>query len=124
MKFEERLSEIVNEVEVPDELLPQNIAEMLRERSAVSVKETPKNVSRDSAQRRAIIIRTSAAIAACAVFAVCMLAYGGERESQKQLEAPIKYEATYPDSYDTLYDIYTGITLNGGDAPDSERTVG
>lgn len=124
MKFEERLSEIINEVEVPDELLPQNIAEMLRERSAVSVKETPKNVSRDSAQRRAIIIRTSAAIAACAVFAVGMLAYGGERESQKQLEAPIKYEATYPDSYDTLYDIYTGITLNGGDAPDSERTVG
>ncbi len=124
MKFEERLSEIINEVEVPDELLPQNIAEMLRERSKVSVKETPKNVSRDSAQRRAIIIRTSAAIAACAVFAVGMLAYGGERESQKQLEAPIEYEATSPDSYDALYKIYTGITLNGGDAPDSERTVG
>lgn len=124
MKFEERLSEIVNEVEVPDELLPQNIAEMLRERSAASVKETHKNVSRDSAQRRAIIIRTSAAIAACAVFAVGMLAYGGERESQKQLEAPIEYEATSPDSYDTLYKIYTGITLNGGNAPDSERTVG
>lgn len=124
MKFEERLSEIINEVEVPDELLPQNIAGMLRERSKVSVKETSKNVSRDSAQRRAIIIRTSAAIAACAVFAVGMLAYGGERESQKQLEAPIEYEATSPDSYDTLYKIYTGITLNGGDAPDSERTVG
>ncbi len=124
MKFEERLSEIISEVEVPDELLPQNIAEMLRERSAASVKETPKNVSRDSAQRRAIIIRTSAAIAACAVFAVGMLAYGGERESQKQLEAPIEYEAISPDSYDTLYNIYTGITLNGGDAPDSERTVG
>ncbi len=124
MKFEERLSEIISEVEVPDELLPQNIAEMLRERSAASVKETPKNVSKDSAQRRAIIIRTSAAIAACAVFAVGMLAYGGERESQKQLEAPIEYEAISPDSYDTLYNIYTGITLNGGDAPDSERTVG
>lgn len=25
MKFEERLSEIISEVEVPDELLPQNI---------------------------------------------------------------------------------------------------
>lgn len=128
MKFEERLSEIINEVEVPDELLPQNIAGMLRERSTLSVKETPKNVSRDSAQRRAIIIRTSAAIAACAVFAAGMIAYSGERESQKQLEAPIEYEAapppTSPDSYDTLYSIYTGITLNGEDAPDSERTVG
>ena len=127
MKFEERLSEILNEVEVPDELSPQNIADMLRERSekSVYVKETAKKaVSADSAKRRTIIIRTSAAVAACAVFAAGMLAYGGERESQKQLEAPITYEATSPDSYDTLYNIYTGITLNGGDAYDSERTVG
>lgn len=124
MKFEERLSEIVNEVEVPDELLPRNIAEMLREKSAKSLSETPRTVSKASAQKRTIIIRTSAAVAACAVFAAGMLAYSGERESQKQLEAPIEYEATSPDSYDTFYNIYTGITLNGGDAPDSERTVG
>lgn len=126
MKFEERLSEILNEVEVPDELMPQNIADMLRERSekSVYVRETAKKkVSEDSAKCRTIIIRTSAAIAACAVFAAGMIAYGGERESQKQLEAPIEYEATSPDSYDTLYNIYTGITLNGGDVNDSERTV-
>lgn len=124
MKFEERLSEILNEVEVPDELSPQNIADMLRERSVKSVRETEKTVSKHSALRRTIIIRTSAAVAACAVFAAGMLAYGGERESRKQLEAPIEYEATSPDSYDTLYNIYTGITLNGGDVRDSERTVG
>lgn len=129
MKFEERLSEILNEVEVPDELMPHNIADMLRERSekSVSIRETPKKkVSQDSAKRRTIIIRTSAAIAACAVFAAGMLAYGGERESQKQLEAPIEYEATppiSPEDYNTLYTIYTGITLDGGDARDSERTV-
>lgn len=132
MKFEERLSDIINEVEVPDELSPQNIAAMLRERSAMSERETRENtakkVSKASAQRRTIIIRTSAAAAACAVFAAGMLVYNsGERESQKQLEAPIEYEATcpiYPEDYDTLYNIYTGITLNGGDAYDSERTVG
>lgn len=132
MKFEERLSDIINEVEVPDELSPQNIAAMLRERSAMSERETRENtvkkVSGNSAQRRTIIIRTSAAVAACAVFAAGMLVYsGGERESQKQLEAPIEYEAiypTHPEDYDTLYNIYTGITLNGGDAYDSERTVG
>lgn len=129
MKFEERLSEILNEVEVPDELMPQNIADMLRERSekSVYVRETAKKkVSEDSAKRRTIIIRTSAAIAACAVFAAGMIAYGGERESQKQLEAPIEYEATppiSPEDYNTLYNIYTGITLNGGDVNDSERTV-
>ncbi|MCM1022635.1 MAG: beta-propeller domain-containing protein [Prevotella sp.] len=123
MKFEERLSEMLNEVEVPDELSPRNIADMLRERSAKSVRETEKTASKHSAQRRTIIIRTSAAVAACAVLAAGMLAYGGERESQKQLEAPIEYEAISPDSYDSLYNIYTGITLNGGDAPDSERTV-
>lgn len=129
MKFEERLSEILNEVEVPDELMPQNIADMLRERSekSVYVRETAKKkVSEDSAKRRTIIIRTSAAIAACAVFAAGMIAYGGERESQKQLEAPIEYEATppiSPEDYGTLYNIYTGITLNGGDVNDSERTV-
>lgn len=129
MKFEERLSEILNEVEVPDELMPQNIADMLRERSekSVYVRETAKKkVSEDSAKRRTIIIRTSAAIAACAVFAAGIIAYGGERESQKQLEAPIEYEATppiSPEDYNTLYNIYTGITLNGGDVNDSERTV-
>lgn len=129
MKFEERLSEILNEVEVPDELMPRNIADMLRERSekSVYVRETAKKkVSEDSAKRRTIIIRTSAAIAACAVFAAGMIAYGGERESQKQLEAPIEYEATppiSPEDYNTLYNIYTGITLNGGDVNDSERTV-
>ncbi|MDE5992072.1 MAG: beta-propeller domain-containing protein, partial [Oscillospiraceae bacterium] len=128
MKFEERLSDIINEVEVPDELSPQNIAAMLRERSAMSERETRENtakkVSKASAQRRTIIIRTSAAVAACAVFAAGMLAYNGQRGSQDQLEAPIEYEATSPDSYDTLYNIYTGITLNGGDDYDSERTVG
>lgn len=129
MKFEERLSEILNEVEVPDELMPQNIADMLRERGGKSVytRETAKKpVSGDSAKRRTIIIRTSAAVAACAVLAAGMIAYGGERESQKQLEAPIEYEATppiSPEDYGTLYNIYTGITLNGGDVNDSERTV-
>lgn len=128
MKFEERLSDIINEVEVPDELSPQNIAAMLRERSAMSERETRENtvkkVSKASAQRRTIIIRTSAAVAACAVFAAGMLAYSSGRGSQDQLEAPIKYEATYAEDYDTLFDFYTGITLNGGDDYDSERTVG
>ncbi len=131
MKFEERLSEIMNEVEVPDELLPQNIAVMLKEKSAQSAigAETEKKrkdirkISVTAAQKRSIVIRSSAAAAACAVFAFGALALRGGTDEQEQLEAPIAYEATSPDSYDALYNIYTGITLNGADEPDSERTV-
>ncbi len=133
MKFEERLSEIINEVDVPDELLPHNIAAMLKERSAGSftdrtARETnQRNIKSSPAalrQKRAIIIRTSAAAAACAVLAVSTLSLrGGRDDEQQQLEAPISYEAVSPDSYGTLYDIYTGITVNGGDRPDSERTI-
>lgn len=130
MKFEERLSEIMNEVEVPDELLPQNIAVMLREKSKQPHSETEKKnirpVSDISAQRRTIIMRSAAAVAACAVFTVGMLAYGGRGEQQEQLEELVEYEAVTvsPDSYDALYKIYTGITLGGGDrSAEREKTI-
>lgn len=114
MKLEEKLSEIMNEVEVPDELLPENIAAMLREKNAQNRAETRKITSAASAQKRTILFRTSAAVAACAVFAAGMLAMRGGEDGQEQLEEPIVYEAVSPESYDALYEIYTGITLNGG----------
>ena len=129
MKFEDRLSELMNEVEVPDELSPQNIALMLKEKSAQSKMEAEhrniKSAPSISAQRRTIIMRTAAAAAACAVFAVGMWAYNENKAAQEQLEAPINYEAVSPESYDDLYKIYTGITIDGGDVTehDSERTI-
>lgn len=122
MKFEERLSEIMNEVEVPDELLPENIAAMLKEKNAQTCAETKMITSAASAQKRTILFRTSAAVAACAVFAAGMLAMRGGEDGQEQLEEPIVYEAVSPESYDALYDIYTGITLNGG-GNDAEKTI-
>ena len=63
MKFEERLTELMNEVDVPDELSPQNIALMLKEKSSQSKMEAEhrniKSAPSISAQRRTIIMRTA-----------------------------------------------------------------
>ncbi|MGN0674535.1 MAG: beta-propeller domain-containing protein [Oscillospiraceae bacterium] len=129
MKFEERLSELINEVDVPDELSPQNIAIMLKAKSNQSKMEAEhKNIKAApsiSAQRRTIIVRTVAASAACAVFAVGMWVYNEHRAAEEQLEAPISYEAVSPKSYDDLLDIITGITIgqDGNTEPDPERTI-
>ncbi len=129
MKFEERLTELMNEVDVPDELSPQNIALMLKEKSSQSKMEAEHRYTKAapsiSAQRRSIIMRTAVATAACAVFAVGMWAYNESMASQEQIEAPVEYEAVSPESYDDFYNIYTGITLeqNGTADDNSDRTI-
>ncbi len=129
MKFEERLTELMNEVDVPDELSPQNIALMLKEKSAQSKMEAEhrntKSAQSIAAQRRTIIMRTAVATAACAVFAVGMWAYNESMAAGQQLEAPIDYEAVSPESYDDFYNIYTGITLeqNGTAGDNSDLTI-
>ncbi len=129
MKFEERLTELMNEVDVPDELSPQNIALMLKEKSSQSKMEAEHRYTKSapsiSAQRRSIIMRTAVATAACAVFAVGMWAYNENKADQQQIEAPAEYEAVSPESYDDFYNIYTGITLeqNGTDETDSDLTI-
>lgn len=124
MKFEERLNELISEVEIPDELSPQNIAEMLKARSAQPRSEVKqkdiKITSNVHAQRRTIIMRAAAATAACAVFAVGMLAYNSSREAEIQLPERPQYEAVNPDSYDDLYNRYTDIYLKG----DTDRSEG
>ena len=129
MKFEERLTELMNEVDVPDELSPQNIALMLKEKSSQSKMEAEHRYTKAapsiSAQRRNIIMRTAVATAACAVFAVGMWAYNQSMADQQQLEAPAEYEAVSPESYDDFYNIYTGITLeqNGTADDNSDKTI-
>lgn len=124
MKFEERLNELISEAEVPDELLPQNIAQMLKAQNAQSRMESEhKNVKSGpniTVLRRNIIIRTAAAAAACAVFVFGMTAYNQNRIDQEKLDEQIKYEGVKPpvsyDEYADLYDMYTGIDLNGSNS--------
>ncbi len=129
MKFEERLTELMNEVDVPDELSPQNIALMLKEKSSQSKMEAEhrntKAAPSISVQRRNIIMRTAAATAACAVFAVGMWAYNKNMAAEQLIEAPTEYEAVSPESYDDFYNIYTGITLeqNGTAEDNSDLTI-
>ncbi len=119
MKFEERLNELIGQVEVPDELAPENIAAMLKARTEQThIKAEKKNTKIKSsanvyAQRRTIIMRSAAAAAACAVFAVGLLAYNRNTEEQALLDEYKEYEAVSPDSYDDLYNMYTDIYLNG-----------
>lgn len=133
MTFDDMLTELVDEVEVPDELLPQNIALMLKEKSAQSPKETvQKNtraVSSASAQRRSIIMRTAAATAACAVFAAGMISYSSRNDEEAKIEEQIDYAAVSPENYDDLYNIYTGIFMGGTSSEanageDKENTAG
>ena len=48
MTFEERLNELIDEVEVPDELSPENIALMLKAKTTQSKMET-ENINIKSA---------------------------------------------------------------------------
>lgn len=130
MRFEERLNELINEAEVPDELSPQNIAQMLKAQSARSQSEArpaaARQTSNASALRRTIIMRTAAAAAACTVFAAGMAVYNQSRSEQNEIESRISYEATSPVSYDELYSTYVGIDLNSvndNGKPDSDTPI-
>ncbi len=131
MKFEEKLNELINEAEVPDELSPQNIAKMLKAQNARSKMESEhKNVKTGpniSVLRRTIIIRTVSAAAACAVFVFGMTAYNQNRIEQEKLDDQIKYEdidVVVPNSYGDWYNIYTGIDLNGSNSPaDGDKPI-
>ena len=62
MKFEERLNELISQAEVPDELLPENIAAMLKAKTEQThIKAEKKNIKTSAnvyAQRRTIIMNT------------------------------------------------------------------
>lgn len=126
MTFDDKLNELINEVEVPDELSPQNIALMLKAKNAQSKMEAEHREIRSapsiSAQRHNIIMRTAAAAAACAVFAAGMIAFSEHNKYDGQIEDQIDYAAVSPDSYDDLYNIYTGIYLDGGSSDTEKET--
>ncbi len=121
MKFEDRLNDMFDEIEVPDELSPQNIALMLKAKTEqskmVSEHKIIKSVPSITVQRRNIITRTVACSAACAVFAVGMLAYNKTNPGYQDLPDRTDYldiTPTNPDNYGTIFDIYTGILLDEG----------
>lgn len=127
MTFDEMLKDLAEEVEVPDELFPQNIALMLKEKTAQSEKETVqrniKTVSSAAAQRRTIIMRTAAATAACAVFAAGLISFSNQGNDDSQIEEQIDYAAVSPETYDELYNMYTGIFMDGKGSEENDNSV-
>ena len=133
MTFEERLNELIDEVEVPDELSPENIALMLKAKTTQSKMETEhiniKSVPSVHAQRLRIIKMTAASVAACAVIGTGLIAYNSHNESDiGTIDETIEYNAISPHDYDDLYSIYTGIYFSADpeqedkdNAPESDR---
>jgi len=119
MNFDDKLRELINEAEVPDELLPQNIAAMLKA-NAADTKTVKKNITVSSgtsstAKKRVFFTRIAAACAACTVFAAGVLVYTENSKAPKQIEGPIDYEDLSPENYEELYDKYTSIYLQDPD---------
>lgn len=133
MTFEERLNELIDEVEVPDELSPENIALMLKAKTTQSKMETEhiniKSVPSVHAQRLRIIKMTAASVAACAVIGTGLIAYNSQNESDiGTIDETIEYNAISPNDYDDLYSIYTGIYFSADpeqedkdNAPEADR---
>lgn len=133
MTFEERLNELIDEVEVPDELSPENIALMLKAKTTQSKMETEhiniKSVPSVHAQRLRIIKMTAASVAACAVIGTGLIAYNSHNESDiGTIDETIEYNAISPNDYDDLYSIYTGIYFSADpeqedkdNAPESDK---
>lgn len=121
MTFEERLNELISEVEVPDELSPENIALMLKEKTTQSKMETEITASSTYAQRLRIIRMTAASVAACAVIGTGLIAFNSHNESNiGTIDETIEYNAISPDNYDDLYDIYTGLYISA--SPEQTNT--
>ncbi|MGN0600612.1 MAG: beta-propeller domain-containing protein [Oscillospiraceae bacterium] len=123
MTFEERLNELIDEVEVPDELSPENIALMLKAKTTQSKMEAEhiniKSAPSVSAQRLRIIRMTAASVAACVVIGSGLIAYNNQNESNiGTIDDTIEYNAISPNDYNDLYSIYTGIYFSA----DPEQT--
>lgn len=122
MSFDNELKKALDNIEVPEELLPHNIEAMLR---SVGRQETDTDTAAYDEQRsvkitakrtnRAVMMRTLAAAAACVALAAGFTAFREETAKPAEIESEIEYEAVQVQSYDELYSIYTGIYLNSPD---------
>lgn len=136
MTFEERLNELIDEVEVPDELSPENIALMLKAKTTQSKMEAEhiniKSAPSVHAQRLRMIKMTAASVAACAVIGTGLIAYNSQNGNNVgTIDETIEYNAISPNDYDDLYSIYTGIYFSAepeqtdkDDAPEADENNG
>lgn len=123
MDFDKMLKAAVEDIEVPEELSPANIEAMLRAIAPAEEKETENLAegkrSKIVAKRtnRTVIMRTITAAAACVAIAGGVTMIYEQNTQPEPIESEINYEAVRIQSYDELYNIYTGIYLNSASKP-------
>lgn len=136
MSFDKRLKAAIEEIEVPPELSPERIEEMLRgitpaaqvqpiQTKADSDKGVTVITAKRTRSQRSVIMRTVAAAAAFAALAGGFAAYNEINRRSEELESEKNYEAVQVQTYDELYNIYTEIYLNNSTKPsDAENGEG
>lgn len=142
MSFDKDLRKAIDAIDIPEELSPSNIEAMLRASGVVPAQETQTDIPESETRtmtitakrtNRAVIMRTLAAAAACVALAVGFRAF--IEENRPDPIEPIVSEIAYEDirdiqvqSYDELYNIYTGIylknpTVSGAENGDGEEII-
>lgn len=110
MKFEQKINELINDVEVPECISPENIAIMLRQKtSSANLKPFEPQISMKS-KKKAIAFRSSAAIAAGFALVLGVMAFVkdnpalpiGYLESAEE----IKEAENYADVYKVIQDAF------------------
>lgn len=111
MNENEQLRSEIEKIEVPDELLPENIALMLKAKTANNFSA---RITKTSGRSSSAVFRTIAAAAACLALGAGFVIYSDKVSEPASLDSKIEYkDVSNPNSYDDLYDIYTQICLNG-----------
>lgn len=118
--IDEQLRSEIDKIEVPDELLPENIAAMLKAKAPQKEKEPEHMQPVIHRTRSSVVFRSLTAVAACAALIAGFAIYSGRANEPAELDSEIEYkDASRPDSYDDLYDIYTQIYLNGSSSAET-----
>lgn len=109
MDFDKKLKQEIDNINVPDELLPENIAQMLKSAAPQRSEQIVMSSKRPSS-KRTVLMRSLAAVAACAALGAGFLVYTDMINVPAELDSEIEYgDVRQPSSYDDLYSIYTQI---------------
>ena len=111
MKFEEKINELINEAEIPDCLSPENIAHMLKQKTADKNKKPSVPTISIVTKKKTIAFRSTAAVAACIalVFGVtALVSDNGTALPIGYLESAgeVKEAENYSDVYKVMQDAY------------------
>lgn len=126
MKFEEKINLLINENEVPDCISPQNIAIMLKQKTAEKNNKPSVPAISMKSKQQAIRFRSSAAVAACVALVGGVMAFVNDNGTALPISyftsvAEVKEAEDYSDVYKVIQDAFikSGSLIQG--LPDSKN---